>query len=217
MNGIINLPLIFTTAFIVALSGALAPGPLLAVTIHEATKKGFWVGPVLVLGHAIPEIIVVIALTRGISEFIKGALVTGIIGLMGGVILCIMGTTIIRKGRNAVMPMLNKGTAQPMSGRLVFSGVLASISNPYWFIWWATVGTTYVLWSSKMGALGISLFFTGHILGDFIWYAIVSLAIASGRRIMNDKVYRGLMVGSGSLVIVLGIYFAISGVRFFTG
>lgn len=212
---IISLPLIFTTAFVVALSGALAPGPLLAVTISEAAKKGFWVGPILVLGHMIPEIVVVIALVKGMSKLMGSDLVSGIIGLAGGVMLMVMGTTIILKSRGAVLPTSEQQVTQ-RTGTLVLSGVLASISNPYWFMWWATVGTTYVIWSLKMGTSGVISFFSGHILGDLAWYALVSMAIASGRRIMSEGIYRGLMVGCGVLILGLGGYFAVSGFNFLT-
>jgi len=216
VNGTISLPLIFTTALVVNLSGALSPGPLLAITINETAKRGFRAGPILVLGHMIPEIIMVFALTRGASEIMKSAVASNIIWLVGGITLLIMGINITWKNRHAVLVTSGKGNSK-RSGTLVLSGILASISSPYWFIWWATAGVTYVMWSAQMGTPGIALFFSGHITADFTWYAIVSLAIASGRRIMNDKIYRGLMIGSGSMVIVLGIYFAVSGIRFFTG
>ena len=50
---------IFMTSFVIALSGALAPGPLLAACISESTKHGFKSGPLMILGHAILEIIMV--------------------------------------------------------------------------------------------------------------------------------------------------------------
>ena len=210
---VISLPLIFTTSFVVALSGALVPGPLLAVTISEAAKRGFWAGPILILGHMLPEIVVVVALVKGMSQLMGSDLVTGIIGLTGGVALIAMGTAIILKSRGVVFTTL--GQQMPRrSGTLVLTGVLASISNPYWFIWWATIGATYVIWSLDMGVPGITSFFSGHILGDLAWYSVVSAVVASGRRIMNDRVYQGLVIGSGILIIALGGYFAISGVRF---
>jgi len=43
------------TSFVVALSGALMPGPLLTVTVGEATRRGFWAGPLIILGHGILE------------------------------------------------------------------------------------------------------------------------------------------------------------------
>ncbi len=43
-----TLWVIFTTAFLIGLSGALLPGPLLTVAISESARQGFWTGPLLV-------------------------------------------------------------------------------------------------------------------------------------------------------------------------
>jgi threonine/homoserine/homoserine lactone efflux protein len=41
------------TSFVIALSGAMMPGPLLTVTISESPRRGMLAGPLLVLGHGI--------------------------------------------------------------------------------------------------------------------------------------------------------------------
>jgi len=83
--------LIFTTAFVIALSGAMMPGPLLSVTISEVARRGFWAGPQLILGHGILELALVAALAAGLSKFMENDLVPAIIGLVGGTILIGMG------------------------------------------------------------------------------------------------------------------------------
>lgn len=213
---IISLPLIFTTSFVVNLSGALSPGPLLVVTISEAAKRGFWAGPILVLGHMIPEIVVVVALTKGMSKLMESDLVTNIVWLVGGVVLIGMGAIISVKGRGA--SFTTSGQQTPRKSRaLVLSGILTTISNPYWFVWWAVIGAAYVVWSLNMGILGVISFFSGHIMADLAWYSVISAAVASGRRIMNDRIYRGLMIGCGIIIIAMGGYFAVSGFRLLTG
>ena len=91
------------------------------------------------------------------------------------------------------------------------AGMAASISNPYWIIWWATVGAAYVATSAGYGVAGPATFFVGHIAADLAWYSLVSFAIATGTRFFNDRVYRGILYVCGFLFL-FGAYFLRLGV-----
>lgn len=92
------------------------------------------------------------------------------------------------------LPKLSLAGKTVETGRsLPLTGALLSLANPYWIIWWATIGLGYVLSSGKLGFPGVLAFFIGHILADLIWYAFVSLAIHKGRDILPDRVYRILI------------------------
>jgi len=64
---------------------------------------------------------------------------------------------------------------------------------------------------------GVASFFTGHVLADFAWYALVAFIVATGRKVMNDRVYQGLLVLCGLALLALGVYFIVSGIRFLYG
>ena len=208
--------LIFTTSFVVALSGAMMPGPLLAITISESARRGFWAGPRLILGHGILELGVIAALALGLNEVISHELLPPVIGLMGGTILIGIGLVTLRKGwrRGTVMPTAQ--SARAGSNTPIVAGILGSVSNPYWFIWWVTLGTTYLLWSLRLGLAGAVTFFSGHILADLAWYTLVAFIIASGRKILSDNIYRGLLIVCGLALIGLGGFFLASAIVFFS-
>ena len=187
------------------------PGPLLAITISEAARRGFWAGPQLVLGHGILELALIAALAAGLSEFIDNELVVIVVGLLGGTILIGMGLMTARRGwQKVTLPTASSGMRRDRM--LILSGVLASISNPYWLIWWITLGMAYLLWSLNLGIAGVASFFTGHILADLAWYALVAFIVATGRKVMNDTVYRGLLIVCGLALLSLGGYFITSAV-----
>ena len=211
-----NLFLIFGTAFVVGLSGAMMPGPLLAVSISEAARRGVRAGPLLVLGHAIVELLLVLALVWGLSEVLGQSLVAGIIGVVGGLFLLGMAFALLRQARRAVAPLeVNPHPAKQLRW-LVATGAVLSVANPFWLVWWATVGATYVLWSLAAGAIGVVVFYLGHILSDLGWYSMVSLVVARGRRLMSQRIYRGLLLVCGVALIGLGVYFLVSGAIFLT-
>ncbi|MBA7595080.1 hypothetical protein ES703_02039 [subsurface metagenome] len=209
-----SLFLIFGTSFVVGLSGAMMPGPLLAVNISESARRGFRAGPLLVLGHGIVELLLVVALVWGLSEVLGQSLVAGIIGVVGGLFLLGMAYALLRQARRAVAPLeVSPQSARP-GRRLIATGAVLSVANPFWLIWWATVGTTWVLWSLAAGAIGVVVFYLGHILSDLGWYSMVSLVIARGKRLMSLRVYRGLLLACGVSLIGLGVYFLVSGAMF---
>jgi threonine/homoserine/homoserine lactone efflux protein len=103
---------------------------------------------------------------------------------------------------------------RPMSAVLVPAGVLVSAANPYWIIWWATVGMAYIDKALVHGAAGVGSFFTAHILSDFAWLSLVAFALVTGRKVMSTPVYRGILMVCGAFLVGLGGWFIYSGVSF---
>jgi len=202
----------------VGFSGAAMPGPLLAVTINHSLRRGFWAGPLIVLGHAILELGIVALLALGLNELMQGTLVKAVIGLVGGAILVWMGiSTLVSVYKKIKLPTPSESTGTGSTRSIVISGIVISLSNPYWYIWWVTLGTVYLLWSLELGFLGVMTFFTGHILADLTWYSIIALLFATGRRFLNDTHYRIILGVCGVALAGLGVYFVISGANFLAG
>jgi threonine/homoserine/homoserine lactone efflux protein len=204
------LVLIFVTSFGVGLSGALMPGPVLTVTIAEATKKGFWAGPLIVLGHGIIEFPLFIALVLGLGELLKHHLVFGMVGIGGALVLIWMGLGMVRGIKEATLKLEIKEGERT---RPVLAGLLTSASNPYFIVWWATIGLSYIALSQQRGIMGLGSFYTGHIMADIVWYFFVAAAITVGKKIMSDHTYRWIIGLCGVFLMALGIYFGSTGVK----
>ena len=209
MHGLPQLALIFGTAFIVGFSGAMMPGPLLAVTIHESTRRGSVAGPLIVLGHAVLEAALVGAIVLGLASFLRSPLVIGVVGIAGGAMMGWMGQDMVRSARRL---SLRAATSAPSRMHPVAAGVVVSLSNPYWTIWWATTGITYLIMGLKYGMAGVLVFFAGHILSDLTWYTLVSVGVARGRTLMSDSVYRRAIALCGVALIAFGIWFLSTGI-----
>jgi threonine/homoserine/homoserine lactone efflux protein len=203
---------IFATSFVIALSGALMPGPLLTITLSESARRGFIAGPLIVCGHGILELLLVLLLLLGLAPVLNNDHVIGSVGLVGAVVLIWMAVGMIR-----TLPSLTlQGeTASNQGTHPVWAGILMSLANPYWTIWWATIGLGYILYSLKFGLLGVIAFFIGHLLADLAWYAAVSFTVARGRRFMNDRLYRGILAFCAAALLGFGIYFGLAGAQRF--
>lgn len=207
---ITTLATIFVSSFLLALSGALMPGPLLTVTISETPKRGFLTGPLMILGHGILELSMVVALFCGLAPILLRDDVFISISLVGGSILLWMASTMLRE-----LPtlQLNGVDTQGNERNLVLSGIMLSIANPYWFIWWATIGLGYILYSAGFGLSGVISFYLGHILADLMWYAAVSFGISRGKKVLSDTWYRRLIGGCALFLVGFSCFFFYSGLH----
>lgn len=206
-----EIVLIFTGAFIVSLSGALMPGPLLTITIVHTIKRGFSAGPLVVLGHMILEFTLLVGLVLGLGEFLVTGSVIKVIFILGGAILIAMGIDLFIHGRKA---SLSTDVSVPlkMTAHPVVSGIIVSLSNPYWLIWWITIGLGYVIKAMKYKFLGLAVFFSGHILADLLWYSFISFSFSRGKRFIKDRVYHILILICGIFLIGFGAWFLYSGI-----
>ena len=182
---------LFTTSFMVALSGAMMPGTLLTVTISESSRRGAMAGPLLIAGHGMLEIGLLAALLFGLAPLFNQEWFFILVAFVGGAILLYMAFGMFRALPSLSLALDTDGTKQ--RGNLVLTGVVMSAVNPYWIIWWATIGITYITQARQLGAAGLLAFFSGHILADLAWYSVVSTAIGKGRALFSDRIYQGLI------------------------
>jgi threonine/homoserine/homoserine lactone efflux protein len=205
---------IFVSSFVIALSGAMMPGPLLAFAVRDSARRGVVAAPLLVLGHGILEMALVALIMLGFADWLKGEVATTAIAIAGSAVLLWMAAGMAREIRTLKFAAGDKGSGgerggkseAPGAARLVFDGIAASVSNPYWIIWWATIGLGYLVLSAGLGRIGVAYFFAGHILADAAWYFFVGCAVAFGRGRFTDGAYRAV-VGVCALCLV---FFALS-------
>lgn len=204
---------LFTTAFLVGLSGAMMPGPLLTVTISESARRGFIVGPLLVFGHGLLEMLLIVALIAGLSSLLSDPAVTSIIAILGGIVLIYMGSNMSWQAiqSNIAVDMGNDIKPTNRDGmHPLLAGIVISIANPYWIIWWATIGLTYLTVALNLGKLGLFSFFFGHILADLTWYSLIAVLVSGSRRFLKPTLYQNIILLCGLFLIGLGIYFIYS-------
>jgi threonine/homoserine/homoserine lactone efflux protein len=203
---------IFITSFIVALSGALMPGPLLTTTIGESSRHGSHAGPLLTVGHALLELALISLMFLGLAPLLKNKTVTAIISIVGALILLWLAYGMFR----SLSGLSIDKEAKPAQGgkrRLVAAGILVSLSNPYWTLWWATIGLAYILQATIFGIIGVAVFFVGHILADFVWYSFISLTVGKGRKMLTPIIYRGVVAVCALFLVGFAVWFLMGGIR----
>jgi threonine/homoserine/homoserine lactone efflux protein len=205
---------LFFGSFLIGFSGAAMPGPMLGVTIEGSLKRGYIAGPLVVLGHGILELILILIMTFGLKDFFSNPTVAGLIGVFGGAFLAYMGYGMIKSSINKSISLKGNGSQSNTGIRsMIVAGIIVSITNPYFILWWATTGMELIRQSYALGLIGVSVFFMGHIMSDFIWYSVVALAFSKGQKFISDRLYHWLILFLGIFIIAFSIYFIISGLN----
>ncbi len=209
---------LFLLAFVTGFSGAIMPGPLLVATIGQTTVQGFRAVIGLITGHAILELVIVGLLVGGLHAVINRPRVRGGIGLVGGAALLWMGWDMIAHAADASIKMQAGQGAYSWAQLLIWGAGLCA-ANPYFTGWWATIGAGQLAHMAPRSLTEYLAFYLGHEASDYVWYSIVGLLIVSGKDFLlrNVTIYHGLIYGCGIVILLLGLWFVYTGIRFVSG
>ncbi len=207
---------IFVGSFVLGLSGAMMPGPMLVAVVGQSPRRGALTGPVAVLGHAVLESALVAAVILGLAEFLQNATVLAFFAVAGGAMLLWMGVGMLR-GAGKLSLFGDSADCQQGNGLVdvhpFWAGIVTSVSNPYWILWWATIGLGYMAIARKLGAAGLTTFLAGHIFADLAWYTVISTLTTGGKRWLSDGLYRGMIRVCAVILVFFAVYFGWHGIN----
>ena len=184
------------TVFI-SLSGVMAPGPLTAVTIGKGSKNPH-AGALISLGHGIVEFPLIFLIFLGFDYLINIHYIREGIGLAGGLFLLWMGIDILRALKvTKLEDKMEKRTP-------IAAGIFLSIGNPYFIIWWATLGAALITRSVEFGLLWFGVFAIVHWLCDFAWYYFLSIMSYRGGVFFGKKFQKGVFLICGVFLFLIG-------------
>jgi threonine/homoserine/homoserine lactone efflux protein len=204
---------IFVFAFAISIGAVVSPGPVTAAIVSEAPRRGWRVGPLVATGHIALELVFIILIAIGLSAILAKPSIQQIIAIAGSILLLYMGISYIwsvLKGR-ASLPE-SDSQVQPRHQRsLIGLGIVTTISNPFWYAWWATIVPGYLGEVSDAGIISIAAFYLGHISADYLWDTFLSVTVSAGRRWLTEARYKLLILITGGFMVYLGILFAMQG------
>ncbi|MFW9962914.1 MAG: LysE family transporter, partial [Candidatus Sifarchaeia archaeon] len=218
--GVVEVIFVLAGWFVLSLTGALAPGPLSAAVIQQASKRGRLHGILPMVGHALVELVIITAIILGVNSSILDPYTDFLMGF-GGVIIILFGIVALRdykqEPKKSAIEVKKELTATSAL-EATTQGALVSIFSPYFLLWWLAAGftaITYLLenvqWS--VGAVlfaGTLIYFT-HISTDFIFGAFLSVGATYGSEKAQVESRAGRLnlvnIGIGLFQIVLGIFF----------
>jgi len=155
-----------------------------------------------------------VLISLGLSSVLGAPAVQTAIALLGGLLLLWMGGEMLVSALKGKMrlPEGDAGQAKMNFGRMLTLGVVASVTNPFWYAWWMTAAAVYLLQAKAVGLMPVAGFYFGHISADFLWNTALSTVVGSGKMIITNQVYTGLISACSLFLIFLGLKFLLSGI-----
>jgi len=190
---------------VISASGVLSPGPLFTANIFYGLKGGAKAGLKMAYGHTLVELPLVILLGLGafsleaIPEFRTYIAIIGALGLF-----VFAGIQLKQIFKNSVEPING-----PKHGPFL-AGILFSALNPFFIIWWLTIGfklisDALIFWSFW----GILIMFLLHIWMDYVWLSSTALVSSRISKILSNRNFKVLVVGLSVVLVYFGITFLI--------
>lgn len=193
------------TVILTSLSGVMAPGPMFAVTLAKSLKSP-WAGVLVSLGHAVIEVPLILLIYFGLARFFENAVLSLVLAVLGGGMIVWMGVGLYRSRR--VMAREGKDT----SYNAFVAGILMSGLNPFFLVWWVTVGG--LLLQQFMGAVGtwaLPLFIVVHWMCDLVWLSVVSFSIYRTRHFWGAAAQEWVFIALGLALTYFGAQFIVNG------
>jgi threonine/homoserine/homoserine lactone efflux protein len=199
------LPVLLSVVAI-SLSGVMTPGPMFAVTVAKSYRSP-WAGVKISLGHAIIEVPLILLIYFGFARFFQNEIVQIALSLVGGGMLIWMGIGMFRARRDVVE------SGKDLAYGAVTAGVIMSATNPFFLLWWATVGSMLVMKFTQFGDGWLPVFIAAHWTCDLIWLSVVGIIIYRTKSLWGNKFQTGVLVVCSILMLGFGGWFIISGIQ----
>jgi threonine/homoserine/homoserine lactone efflux protein len=196
-----TIALFLLQAAVISISGVMVPGPVTAATLAAGTRARH-AGALIAVGHGIVEFPLMFLIMAGMGALLASQATRIGIGLAGGAFLVFMGGQMIRNSAKGDQPAAKAAAANP-----VWTGVILTGGNPYFLLWWATIGLALATRAIALGVLAFGLFTIVHWLCDLVWLEALSVACFKGSRLIGPGKQRIVLIVCGVAVLVFGLIF----------
>lgn len=196
-----NIWVFFGMAVVISLSGVMTPGPVFAATIAKGytDKKA---GIKIALGHGLVEFPLMALIVFSLGYVFENENVKIAIGLVGGILLVYLGVNMIVSRKEVA-----EGKKEYIPYDSFTAGALTTSANPYFFIWWATIGALLIFSAEEFGAIVVVIFAVVHWSCDLAWYTFTAFAVFKTKHLWTPFVHEVVFGVCGVLLVAFGIYF----------
>ena len=190
----------------ISLTGSMMPGPMFAVTVVKSYRSP-WAGTLMALGHAVIEVPLILLIYFGFAHFFENATVQLVLSILGGSMIIWLSISLFR----ARIEVAHGDKDLPYNATT--AGIITSGLNPFFLLWWATVGSMLIARMASYGIGGLTAFIFVHWSCDLLWLSLVSVLIYKTRTLWGERFQEGLFIVCSLILAGFGVWFIVSGIQ----
>jgi threonine/homoserine/homoserine lactone efflux protein len=183
----------------IGIVAGISPGPVLTMVVLETFRGGWPRGSAVAAGPLLADGPIVLVAVLVLAQLPAGLIPA--VSLVGGVFLLYLGATTLLASRRPRPAQV----AGPRAGLL--TGILARAFSPNPYLFWFLVGGPLVVQAGPDRWWFLLGYYT-TIVGSNV---VLALALHRWVGQVSDRVYRGLLLVSGALLLVYGAALATRG------
>lgn len=201
----------------VSVSGVISPGPLFFANLVLSKNGGFWSGIKIAIGHSIVELPLIILFSIPLTVLTSPNVTSSIIkfiSFIGGISLIAFGilyvVKTVSKNNNSNYIVKSSRIQKPILAGILFTGV-----NPFFFLWWITVGIKLISDSIELLGypFGITFLFLVHVWMDYAWLGLSSYFASRGIKVIRSYYHNIIILLLTIPLFYYGINFTLSAFR----
>ncbi|MFC1860424.1 LysE family transporter [Chloroflexota bacterium] len=197
------------TVVITSLSGVMAPGPMFTMTLAKSYKSP-WAGVQVSLGHAVIEVPLILVIYFGVAQFFQNIVVQLVLSVLGGGMIIWMGIGLFRTRKE-----VTRGGKDTSYSAFV-AGIIMSGLNPFFLVWWVTVGSLLLMTFLEFSPHGLILFITVHWLCDLAWLSLVSFVVYKTHSFLAQRLQEWIFIVLSIALLYFGGQFIVKGILLVT-
>jgi len=203
-----NLFDFIVTVVVVTASGALAPGPLFFGLLVQGSKEGAKSGFSSAIGHTLVEFPLVMALAFGLLAVASQPAIRFVIGLVGGVGLIGFGLLQIYQTIKNKPTSVGTNETKTLRTSSVVLGLALTGLNPYFILWWLTIGSVLIVQALAFAALvGVLIMYVAHVWMDYAFLTALAHMAKKGRNVVGSRYYKLTLIAFGAILVYFGVIF----------
>jgi threonine/homoserine/homoserine lactone efflux protein len=196
---------------LLGISIAAPIGPSSLAVIQNGLRRGFLRAFLTGLGVTMADATILLVIYFGLSGFVRLPLFKGLIWTLGAIVLLFLGSQSLRE---AIGKIDLERARVSTTGNPLWVGYLVNISNPIAIIWWVGIfGSLLGASPGSAAKLGALLSSSTILIGILCWHSTMSVLTHWGKRFLNERTARYILVIAGLALILFGIRFAYYAIR----